>query len=217
MSTKELLERAKNFGFIKSEYYSYFLQYCEKYKINTAERISHFLAQVNYESGYMNYVEENLNYSAERLLKVFPKYFKTLEEAKEYEYKGEKIANKVYANRMGNGDEQSGDGYRYRGRGLIQLTGKNNYLKFSKWYNDSKIFVDNPDLLLQPQFAVLSAFFYWDTHKLNAYIVENVDDYTICKLLTKKINGGYNGLEERFRLYKKIRELYNEFDKNYYE
>ena len=215
MSTKELLKQAKSY--IRSEYYSYIEQYCEKYKINTAERISHFLAQVNYESGYMNYIVENLNYSAKQLLKVFPKYFKTVEEANEYEYKGEKIANKVYANRMGNGDEQSGDGYKYRGRGLIQLTGKNNYLKFSRWYNDSKIFVDNPDLLLQPQFAVLSAFFYWDTHKLNDYIVENVDDYTICKVITKKINGGYNGLEERFRLYKKIRELYNEFDKNYYE
>jgi len=215
MDTKDLLKTARMF--VKDKYYSYIEQYCDKYKINTPKRISNFLAQVNYESGYMNYVEENLNYSAKQLLKVFPKYFKTLEEAKEYEYKGEKIANKVYANRMGNGDEQSGDGYRYRGRGLIQLTGKNNYLKFSKWYNDSKIFVDNPDLLLQPQFAVLSAFFYWDTHKLNDYIVDNVDDYTICKLLTKKINGGYNGLEERFRLYKKIRELYNEFDKNYYE
>ena len=215
MSTKELFKQAKSY--IRSEYYSYIEQYCEKYKINTVERICHFLSQVNYESGYMNYVEENLNYSAKQLLKVFPKYFKTLDEAKEYEYKGEKIANKVYANRMGNGDEQSGDGYRYRGRGLIQLTGKNNYLKFSKWYNDSKIFVDNPDLLIQPQFAVLSAFFYWDTHKLNDYIVDNVDDYTICKVITKKINGGYNGLEERFRLYKKIRELYNEFDKNYYE
>ena len=215
MSTKELVKTARMF--VKDKYYSYIEQYCEKYKINTPKRISHFLAQVNYESGYMNYVEENLNYSAKQLLKVFPKYFKTLDEAKEYEYKGEKIANKVYANRMGNGDEQSGDGYRYRGRGLIQLTGKNNYLKFSKWYNDSKIFVDSPDLLLQPQFAVLSAFFYWDTHKLNDYIVDNVDDYTICKVITKKINGGYNGLEERFRLYKKIRELYNEFDKNYYE
>ena len=215
MDTKDLLKTARMF--VKDKYYSYIEQYCEKYKINTPKRISHFLAQVNYESGYMNYVEENLNYSAKQLLKVFPKYFKTLDEAKEYEYKGEKIANKVYANRMGNGSELSGDGWKYRGRGLIQLTGKNNYLKFSKWYNDSSIFVDNPDLLLQPQFAVLSAFFYWDTHKLNDYIVDNVDDYTICKLLTKKINGGYNGLEERFRLYKKIRELYNEFDKNYYE
>ena len=213
MDTKELVKTARMF--VKDKYYSYIEQYCEKYKINTVERISHFLAQINYESGYMNYVEENLNYSAKQLLKVFPKYFKTIDEAKEFEYKGEKIANKVYANRMGNGDEQSGDGYRYRGRGLIQLTGKNNYLKFSKWYNDSKIFVDSPDLLLQPQFAVLSAFFYWDTHKLNDYIVDNVDDYTICKVITKKINGGYNGLEERFRLYKKIRELYNEFDKDY--
>ena len=217
MDTKNLLERAKNFGFIKSEYYSYFLQYCDKNKINTSERISHFLAQVNYESGYMNYVEEKFTYSAKRLLQVFPKYFKNVDEANEYAYKPEKIANRVYANRMGNRDEASGDGWKYRGRGLIQLTGKNNYLKFSRWYNDSKIFVDNPDLLLQPQFAVLSAFFYWDTHKLNDYIVKNVDDYTICKVITKKINGGYNGLEDRFRLYKKIRELYNEFDKNYYE
>ena len=215
MDTKDLLKTARIF--VKDKYYSYIEQYCEKYKINTPKRISHFLAQVNYESGYMNYIEEKFTYSAKRLLQVFPKYFKTVEEANEYAYKPEKIANRVYANRMGNGSELSGDGWKYRGRGLIQLTGKNNYLKFSKCYNDSKIFVDNPDLLLQPQFAVLSAFFYWDTHKLNDYIVDNVDDYTICKLLTKKINGGYNGLEERFRLYKKIRELYNEFDKNYYE
>ena len=215
MSTKELVKTARMF--VKDKYYSYIEQYCDKYKINTPERISHFLAQINYESGYMNYIEENLNYSAKRLLQVFPKYFKTLDEAKEYEYKGEKIANKVYANRMGNRDEASGDGWKYRGRGLIQLTGKNNYLKFSRWYNDSKIFVDNPDLLLQPQFAVLSAFFYWDVNNLNSYIVDNENAYNICKCITKKINGGYNGLEERFRLYKKIRELYNEFDKNYYE
>ena len=215
MDTKDLLKTARMF--VKDKYYSYIEQYCDKYKINTPKRISHFLAQVNYESGYMNYIEEKFSYSAKRLLQVFPKYFKNIDEANEYAYKPEKIANRVYANRMGNGSELSGDGWKYRGRGLIQLTGKNNYLKFSKWYNDSSIFVDNPDLLLQPQFAVLSAFFYWDTHKLNDYIVENVDDYTICKVITKKINGGYNGLEERFRLYKKIRELYNEFDKNYYE
>ena len=215
MDTKELVKTARMF--VKDKYYSYIEQYCEKYKINTVERISHFLAQINYESGYMNYVEENLNYSAKQLLKVFPKYFKTLDEAKEYEYKGEKIANKVYANRMGNRDEASGDGWKYRGRGLIQLTGKNNYIKFSRWYNDSIIFVDNPDLLIQPQFAVLSAFFYWDVNNLNSYIVDNKNAYNVCKALTKKINGGYNGLEERFRLYKKIRELYNEFDKNYYE
>jgi len=215
MDTKELVKTARMF--IKDKYYSYIEQYSEKYKINTVERISHFLAQVNYESGYMNYIVENLNYSSKQLLKVFPKYFKTIDEVKEFEYKGEKIANKVYANRMGNGSEASGDGWKYRGRGLIQLTGKNNYLKFSKWYNDSKIFVDNPDLLIQPQFAVLSAFFYWDIKNLNSYIVDNENAYNVCKCITKKINGGYNGLEERFRLYKKIRELYNELDKNYYE
>ena len=204
MDTKNLLERAKNFGFIKSEYYSYFELYCEKYKINNVERISHFLAQINYESGYMNYIEEKFTYSAKRLLQVFPKYFKNVDEANEYAYKPEKIANRVYANRMGNGDEQSGDGYRYRGRGLIQLTGKKNYLEFSKWYNDSKIFVDSPDLLLQPQFAVLSAFFYWDKNKLNDYIIIETGSYNICKKITMKINGGYNGLEERFKLYLKI-------------
>ena len=215
MDTKELVKTARMF--VKDKYYSYIEQYCEKYEINTVERISHFLAQVNYESGYMNYIVENLNYSSKQLLKVFPKYFKTIDEAKEFEYKGEKIANKVYANRMGNSSEASGDGWKYRGRGLIQLTGKNNYLKFSKWYNDSKIFVDSPDLLLQPQFAVLSAFFYWDIKNLNSYIVDNENAYNVCKALTKKINGAYNGLEERFKLYKKIRELYNEFDKDYYE
>lgn len=213
MNTKELLKQAKSY--IRSEYYSYFEQYCEKYKINNIERISHFLSQINYESNYMKNVEENLNYSAERLLKVFPKYFKNIYEANEFAYNREKIANRVYANRMGNGSVASGDGWKYRGRGLIQLTGKNNYLAFSKWYNDSKIFVDSPDLLLQPQFAALSAFFYWDKNNLNDYIIIETGSYNICKALTKKINGGYNGLDERFKLYLKISELYNEFEQDY--
>jgi len=202
MDIKELLLKTKEF--IKADYYRYFETYCEKYEINTALRLAHFLAQINHESCDMRVIEENLNYSAKRLLQVFPKYFKTLEEAKMYEYRPEKIANRVYANRMGNGDEQSGDGYKYRGRGLLQLTGKNNYLKFSKWYNDSKIFVDSPDLLLQPQFAVLSAFFYWDVNNLNSYIVDNENAYNVCKCITKKINGGYNGLDERWQRFKFI-------------
>ena len=202
MDTKELVKTARMF--VKDKYYSYIEQYCEKYKINTPERISHFLAQVNYESGYMNYVEEKFTYSAKRLLQIFPKYFKTVDEANEYAYKPEKIANKVYANRMGNGSELSGDGWKYRGRGLIQLTGKNNYLKFSKWYNDSKIFVDNPDLLLQPQFAVLSAFYYWTTRKINDMIIEKAYQYEVCKRITKVINGGYNGLDDRWQRFKII-------------
>ena len=202
MDTKELLLRAKDF--IKPDYYSFFAKYCEKYEINTALRLAHFLAQINHESGDMKRLEENLNYSAKRLLEVFPKYFDSYEIALSYANKPKMIASRVYANRMGNGSEASGDGWKYRGRGLIQLTGKNNYLKFSKWYNDSKIFVDNPDLLLQPQFAVLSAFFYWDINELNDYIIIETGSYNICKKLTKKINGGYNGLDERFKLYLKI-------------
>lgn len=202
MDTKDLLFRAKEF--IREDYFYFFEKYCDKYEINTALRLAHFLAQVNRESNDMRVIEENLNYSAKRLLQVFPKYFKTFDEAKMYEYRPEKIANRVYANRMGNGDEASGDGWRYRGRGLIQLTGKNNYLKFSKWYNDSKIFVDNPDLLLQPQFAVLSAFFYWTTRKINDMIIEKADQYEVCKGITKVINGGYNGLDDRWQRFKII-------------
>lgn len=202
MDTKELLFRAKDF--IREDYFYFFEKYCDKYEINTALRLAHFLAQVNNESSNMKVIEENLKYSAKRLLQVFRRYFKTLEEAKLYEFKQQKIANKVYANRMGNGSELSGDGWKYRGRGLIQLTGKNNYLKFSRWYNDSKIFVDNPDLLLQPQFAVLSAFYYWTTRKINDMIIEKADQYEVCKRITKVINGGYNGLDDRWQRFKII-------------
>ena len=202
MDTKELLFRAKDF--IREDYFYFFEKYCDKYEINTALRLAHFLAQVNHESSNMKVIEENLKYSAKRLLQVFRRYFKTLEEAKLYEFKQQKIANKVYANRMGNGSELSGDGWKYRGRGLIQLTGKNNYLKFSRWYNDSKIFVDNPDLLLQAQFAVLSAFYYWTTRKINDMIIEKADQYEVCKRITKVINGGYNGLDDRWQRFKII-------------
>ena len=202
MDIKDLLFRAKEF--IREDYFYFFEKYCDKYEINTALRLAHFLAQVNHESSNMKVIEENLKYSAKRLLQVFRRYFKTLEEAKLYEFKQQKIANKVYANRMGNGSELSGDGWKYRGRGLIQLTGKNNYLKFSRWYNDSKIFVDNPDLLLQPQFAVLSAFYYWTTRKINDMIIEKADQYEVCKRITKVINGGYNGLDDRWQRFKII-------------
>ena len=104
----------------------------EKYEINTLNRAAGFLAQCSHESNNFRILEENLNYSADALIKVFPKYFKSLDEAKLYARNPEKIANKVYANRMGNGDEASGDGFKYRGRGFIQLTGKNNYQMFAE-------------------------------------------------------------------------------------
>lgn len=202
MTTDELLVKASSF--INAKYYSYFAKYCDKYNINTPLRLAHFLSQVNHESGDMKYIEENLNYSAKRLLQVFHKYFKTLEEAKKYEYKPEKIANKIYANRMGNGDEQSGDGYRYRGRGPIQLTGKNNYILFANWVKNKDI-INNPDLILKDNdLLVLTAFFYWDYRKINNIIIDNANQYEICKKVTRAINGGYNGLDDRWQRFQKI-------------
>lgn len=203
MTTDELLVKASSF--INAKYYSYFAKYCDKYNINTPLRLAHFLSQVNHESGDMKYIEENLNYSAKRLLQVFPKHFKTLEEAKKYEYKPEKIANKIYANRMGNGgDEASGDGWRYRGRGPIQLTGKNNYILFANWVKNKDI-INNPDLILKDNdLLVLTAFFYWDYRKINNIIIDNANQYEICKKVTRAINGGYNGLDDRWQRFQKI-------------
>ena len=202
MTTDELLVKASSF--INAKYYSYFAKYCDKYNINTPLRLAHFLSQVNHESGNMKYIEENLNYSAKRLLQVFPKYFKTLEEAKKYEYKPEKIANKIYANRMCNGDEASGDGWRYRGRGHIQLTGKNNYILFANWVKNKDI-INNPDLILKDNdLLVLTAFFYWDYRKINNIIIDNANQYEICKKVTRAINGGYNGLDDRWQRFQKI-------------
>lgn len=202
MTTDELLVKASSF--INAKYYPYFAKYCDKYNINTPLRLAHFLSQVNHESGDMKYIEENLNYSAKRLLQVFSKYFKTLEEAKKYEYKPEKIANKIYANRMGNGDEVSCDGWRYRGRGPIQLTGKNNYILFANWVKNKDI-INNPDLILKDNdLLVLTAFFYWDYRKINNIIIDNANQYEICKKVTRSINGGYNGLDDRWQRFQKI-------------
>lgn len=202
MTTDELLVKASSF--INAKYYSYFAKYCDKYNINTPLRLAHFLSQVNHESGDMKYIEENLNYSAKRLLQVFPKYLKTLEESKKYEYKPEKIANKIYANRMGNGDEASGDGWRYRGRGPIQLTGKNNYILFANWVKNKDI-INNPDLILKDNdLLVLTAFFYWGYRKINNIIIDNANQYEICKKVTRAINGGYNGLDDRWQRFQKI-------------
>lgn len=153
-------------------------------------RIAGFIAQIAHESGGFNFVAENLNYSAQGLRKTFKKYFPTDELAQQYARKPEKIANRVYANRMGNGDEQSGDGFKFRGRGLIQLTGKNNYTKFAQ---DLGISIDETVGYLEtPNGAVSSAGWFWDNNKLNQYCDKN--DFVT---LTKRINGGTIGLEDR--------------------
>lgn len=176
----------------KAELYLAGLNECfARYQINTPLRVAHFMAQVCHESGNFKYTSENLNYSAKALRAVFGKYFPTDETAEDYARQPEKIASLIYANRMGNGDEQSGEGWAYRGRGLIQLTGKDNYQNYSDSCGEDV--VANPDMVAQdPALCVGAAAWYWDSRKLNQYADE--DD---IKTVTKRINGGYHGLEDR--------------------
>jgi len=163
----------------------------DKYGINTPLRLAHFLAQTAHESGGYRAVEENLNYSADGLNKIFPKYFKNAgRDAQAYHRQPEKIANIVYASRMGNGDTASGDGYKFRGRGVIQLTGRSNYTNFAK---DMGIQIEEAvSYLATPQGAVESGAWFWSKNGLNA--LADKDDVTA---VTKRINGGTIGLEDR--------------------
>lgn len=173
-------------------------------ELNTSNRIASFLAQCGHESAGFTILKENLNYSARALTTVFGKYFPNITIAEAYARKPEKIANRVYANRMGNGDEESGDGWKYRGRGLIQLTGKNNYQSFSYYISEPEI-MNNPDLVSDKnEFALLSATWFWTVNKLNQYA-----DKEDIKGITRVINGGYNGLSERMNLYYKIKKYFS--------
>jgi len=157
-------------------------------------RMAAFLAQVSFESGYFNHVKENLNYSAPGLVKTFGKYFPNLASAHAYARNPQRIANKVYANQMGNGDEESGDGWTYCGRGLIQITGKQNYTKFAASIDKT---IDEAVAYLEtPEGAVASAAWFWSSNKLNKYIDKN--DFVG---LTRRINGGIHGLPEREHQY----------------
>jgi putative chitinase len=164
------------------------------YEINTPQRIASFIAQCAHESGEFRFLTENLNYKAESLLKVFPKYFKDMGTAKAYEKKPEKIANKIYADRMGNGNEASGDGWRYRGRGLIQLTGKTNYTWFAASLEISP--EEAAEYTQTFEGAAQSACWFWETNKLNEW-ADKGDILT----MTKRINGGTIGLEDRIKHY----------------
>jgi len=172
---------------------------CEKFDINNTSRVAMFIAQVGHESGGLNVVHENLNYKAEGLTKIFPKYFRDADPS-DYAHQPEKIANRVYANRMGNGDEDSGDGYRYRGRGLIQLTGHDNYQHFADGVGMS---LDEAVQYLEtPDGAAMSAAWFWNTRHLND--LADAGDIVGC---TKKVNGGTIGLEDRTRHYEKALSL----------
>jgi len=160
----------------------------EAFGIKTPEQQASFLGQCAHESANFTALTENLNYKAEALCKVWPKRFPTLESAQPYHRNPEKIANKVYSSRIGNGDEASGDGWKYRGRGLIQLTGKSNYEAFGKAIDVDV--VSDPDLVETNIYAALSAGWFWSVHDLN----DIASDITA---VTKKINGGTHGLEDR--------------------
>jgi putative chitinase len=172
---------------------------CERYEIVSTNRLAAFLAQIGHESGGLNHTVENLNYSDAGLLKTFKKYFNPTSAA-QYSRKPEMIANRVYGGRMGNGTEATGDGYKYRGRGFIQITGKDNYSRFAK---DNDITLDEAvEYISTDMGAAISAGWFWDSNNLNA-----IADKGDMKTLTKKINGGFHGLEERIALYNKAKQL----------
>jgi len=160
----------------------------ETFGIETPEQQASFLGQTSHESAGFTALVESLNYKAESLCKVWPKRFPSLEMAQPYHRNPEAIANHVYANRMGNGDEESGDGWKYRGRGLIQLTGHDNYRACGEALGVDLL--DDPDLVSTPMYAALSAGWFWSTHHLN-----NIASDIVA--VTKKINGGTIGLDDR--------------------
>jgi putative chitinase len=173
----------------------------EFYEINNKNRISMFLAQVGHESGGLSIIKENLNYSADRLKVIFPKYFRGVD-VSGYAKNPRAIANRVYANRMGNGDENSGDGFRYCGRGLIQLTGKSNYTAFAQDMNMS--LEEATAWLDESEGAAWSAGWFWDSRELNQW-ADKGDILTV----TKKINGGTIGLEDRKSHYEAALEIFS--------
>ena len=164
----------------------------QRFGITTLRQQAGFIGQCGHECGNFKVLEENLNYRADTLMRLWPKRFPSLEVANQYARNPKKIANKVYASRMGNRDEASGDGYRFRGRGCIQLTGHANYFHASKACDVD--FVMEPDLVATPQYAAMTAGWFWSTHNCNA--LAEAGDWTA---LTKKINGGTIGLEDRVK------------------
>jgi putative chitinase len=164
------------------------------FKLNK-NRAAHFFAQCAHESGNFKAFSENLNYGAKGLRGIFGKYFPTDAMAKAYERQPAKIANRVYANRMGNGDEASGEGFLYKGRGPLQLTGKNNYRAFGKYIGREQEILDNPDLVAT-ELGFESALWFFDANKLWSICDQGINDAAILQL-TKRINGGTHGLEDR--------------------
>jgi putative chitinase len=191
------------------EWYDAMCHVLPQYNITTEARVAAFIAQCGHESNNFKVLSENLNYSADALDKIFPKYFKNAgRHAQDYHREPEEIANVIYANRMDNGDTDSGDGWTFRGGGILQLTGRANYTAFGNTYDMSA--EEATEYVREKNGALASACWYWETNKLNRY----ADTYDM-KTLTKRINGGYIGLEDRVSHYEHAMEVlgghYNTF------
>jgi putative chitinase len=174
-----------------------------KFGINTPLRLAHFLAQCGHESGGFKLTNENLNYSADGLKKIFPKYFAQAGLAESYARQPEKIASRVYGGRMGNGNESTKEGFKFRGRGYIQLTGKSNYSEFDKFVDDD--ILANPDLVAT-KYPLLSAAWFFHKNGLNAIADKGADDATVTAV-TKRVNGGTIGLPDRIKHFKEYYSL----------
>jgi putative chitinase len=174
-----------------------------KFELNTPLRLAHFLAQAGHESGGFKALNENLNYGAKGLRGIFGKYFPTDAKALEYERKPEKIANLVYGGRMGNGPEASGEGYKFRGRGYIQLTGKDNYVAFGKAINED--LTANPDLVAT-KYPLASAAWFFHKNGLHKIADEGANEATVTKV-TKRVNGGTIGLADRLKHFNEYYKL----------
>lgn len=181
--------------------FKFMLQIVSKYNIDEPLRLAHFLAQLAHESGNFTAVVENLNYSSDGLLKTFPKYFKDKATADQYARNPQKIGSRVYANRMGNGDEASGDGFKFRGRGYLQLTGKNNYKAFSAFIGQDC--VADPTLVAN-RYPMDSAVWFFDVNKIWDICDKGAGE-DVVKAVTRKVNGGLNGIDDRLKKF----NLYN--------
>lgn len=181
--------------------FKFMLQIVSKYNIDEPLRLAHFLAQLAHESGNFTAVVENLNYSSDGLLKTFPKYFKDRATADQYARNPQKIGSRVYANRMGNGDEASGDGFKFRGRGYLQLTGKDNYKAFSAFIGQDC--VADPTLVAN-RYPMDSAVWFFDVNKIWDICDKGAGE-DVVKAVTRKVNGGLNGIDDRLKKF----NLYN--------
>ena len=198
----------------RTRYLRYINKYAKQFGIDNTVRMSAFLAQIGYESSQLKNIQENINYNDDVLEDTFYKDFeslrikKSLVEPTTLYTLTKSRANRIYANKMGNGDEESGDGWKYRGRGLIRIIGKNSYSQMTK--DLAEDFITDPNLLLFPKYTVLSAFWYWETNELNRYSTLNEEDF---KTLTRQISGNLNGYGVRFNLWTRAKKVLI-YDKN---